>query len=70
MGKVLLILDGIFDENGLSLFLSYKERRFSDKLLRRKTVPFRAKKTFLVLRRSPKPISGGDLYGRGTSTRN
>ena len=43
MGKVLLILDVILDAKGLSLLVSYEERRFSDKFLRRETT-FKAKK--------------------------
>ena len=56
MGKVLLILDVILDEKGLSLLLRYEERRFSDKFLRRETT-FKAKNT--IFSRSPEPISRG-----------
>ena len=61
MGKVLLILDVILDEKGLSLLVSYEERRFSDKFLRRETT-FEGKKTpFLVVAQNL--FQGESLYG-------
>ena len=60
MGKVLLILDVILDEKGLSLLVSYEERRFSDKFLRRETT--KGKKTpILVVAQNL--FQGESLYG-------